>query len=80
MYVTKRKKFKLSRVRYYFFYSPLLNFETKQFISVFLKNVIVIVAIKGLWEQVPREDDIQWSITFDHTCKFAVDFPLINMN
>lgn len=59
MYVTKRKKFKLSRVRFYFFYSPLLNFETKQFISVFLKNVIVIVAIKGLWEQVPREDDIQ---------------------
>lgn len=53
---------------------------------MFLKNVILMVTIKGLQKQVPHEDDIQWRITFafriifDSTCKFAVDFPLINVN
>lgn len=48
--------------------------------------MILIVAIKGLQKRVPREDDTQWSITsafritFDRTCKFAVDFPLISVN
>lgn len=65
---------------------PSRNFETKHLILIFLNNVILIVAIKGLQKRVPREDDTQWSITsafritFDRTYKFAVDFPLISVN
>lgn len=38
---------------------PSLNFETKHLILIFLNNVILIVAIKGLQKRVPREDDTQ---------------------
>lgn len=65
---------------------PSRNFETEHLILIFLNNVILIVAIKGFQKRVPREDDAQWSITsafritFDRTCKVAVDFPLISVN
>ena len=46
--------------------------------------MILIVTIKGLQKPVPHEDDIRRTFalrfTFDRTCKFAADCPLINVN